>query len=286
MFYKHTNIYEENMENNPLKQYFRRPAVYLKLPSKGIGYPEGTLDLPPSGELPVYPMTAIDEITARTPDALFNGVAIVELIKSCVPGIKDPWFLLSNDIDAILLGIKVAAGGENLEVETECPKCKEKTVYGYNLGAALSNISSGDYDSILEINELKIKFRPVSYKEMNKASIDQIHVQKSLAALEAIKDVDLRNTTEKGIIRQIADITFGILSKSIEYIETPNTRVVETAFISDFLQNCDKTTYSAIRNTSVKLKESTELKPESLKCVSCGHEYQQMVNLNASDFFG
>ena len=64
------------MENNPLRQYFRRPAVHVKLPSGGLDYPEGVIDMPPSGELPVYPMTAIDEITARTPDALYNGVAV------------------------------------------------------------------------------------------------------------------------------------------------------------------------------------------------------------------
>ena len=68
------------MSDNPLKQYFRRPAVYLKLPSGGLGYPEGTIDMPDTGELPVYPMTAIDEITSRTPDALFNGTAVVEVI--------------------------------------------------------------------------------------------------------------------------------------------------------------------------------------------------------------
>jgi hypothetical protein len=66
---------------NPLKQYFRRPAIYLRLPSGGTGYPPGVVDLPESGELPIYPMTAIDEITSKTPDALFSGTAIVELIK-------------------------------------------------------------------------------------------------------------------------------------------------------------------------------------------------------------
>ena len=56
--------------NNPLKQYFRQPAIYIRLPSQGKNYPEGSLNMPPTGELAVYPMTAIDEITYRTPDAL------------------------------------------------------------------------------------------------------------------------------------------------------------------------------------------------------------------------
>ena len=77
--------------NNPLRQYFRRPAIYITLPSKGKYYPIGAVEIPEGGEIPVYPMTAIDEITSKTPDALFNGTAIAELIKSCIPAIKDPW---------------------------------------------------------------------------------------------------------------------------------------------------------------------------------------------------
>ena len=91
------------LSNNPLKQYFRRPSIYLKLPSGGEGYEPEVLSMSETGELPIYPMTAIDEITVRTPDALYNGLAIVELIKSCMPDIKDPWAINSNDLDAILV---------------------------------------------------------------------------------------------------------------------------------------------------------------------------------------
>ena len=90
------------MSDNPLKQYFRRPALHMKLPSNGIGYKEGAIDMPPTGDIPIYPMTAIDEITARTPDALFNGTAVAELIKSCAPNIKDPWSVLSTDFCGLL----------------------------------------------------------------------------------------------------------------------------------------------------------------------------------------
>ena len=38
------------IENNPLKQYFRRPSIYLKLPSKGVGYTADILEMPELGE--------------------------------------------------------------------------------------------------------------------------------------------------------------------------------------------------------------------------------------------
>ena len=45
---------------NPLKKYFRQPKLYINLPSKGKFYPAGSLNMPETGELPVFPMTAKD----------------------------------------------------------------------------------------------------------------------------------------------------------------------------------------------------------------------------------
>ena len=49
---------------NPLRHFFRQPAIYLRLPSNGNFWPEGDLAMPQNRELPVLPMTAIDEITS------------------------------------------------------------------------------------------------------------------------------------------------------------------------------------------------------------------------------
>ena len=135
-----------NIQHNPLKQYFRRPSIYIKLPSGGKYYAPGVLNQTETGELPVYPMTAIDDITSKTPDALFNGSAVVELIKSCIPDIKEPWLINSIDLDAILIAIRSASAGNELEIETICPKCSEEAKYGINLVGLLSTLKSGDYN--------------------------------------------------------------------------------------------------------------------------------------------
>jgi len=274
------------MDNNPLKQYFRRPAVYFRLPSEGKGYMLGVIDLPENGELPVYPMTALDEITVRTPDALFNGSAVTELIKSCVPAIKNPWRLNSNDLDAVLIAIRAASGQDTLEISTVCPKCDTPSTYALALNAVLAQLKQGDYDTELLVNDLKIKFRPLSYKEMNEASIEQFKIQKTYGNLEQITDVDEKNKKTQEAIRAITEVTMKIISDTIEYIETPSGRVEEKQFIDDFLRNCDGSVYVAIRDHNAKLKNSTELKPLDVKCGNCSHQYEQPYTLNASDFFG
>ena len=112
------------LPNNPLTQYFRQPAIHIRLPSQGKFYPQGTLAMPPNGELPVLPMTSVDEITYRTPDALFNGSATVSVIQSCVPAIRDPWSMPSTDMDAVLVAIRIASYGHGMDISTTCPACE------------------------------------------------------------------------------------------------------------------------------------------------------------------
>ena len=277
---------EHKMNNNPLKQYFRRPAVYIKLPSEGRYYDPSVIDIPETGEFPVYPMTAIDEITARTPDALFNGTAVADLIKSCIPGIKDPWSINSIDMDAVLIGIRAASGGGTLDIDSKCPECDTESTYGINLVGVLSTLKPGDYTKTLDIGDLKIKFRPLLYKEMNQAAIAQFDVQKTFNNVYSIENEEERNDAVKAQLEKITLLTMEILSQTIEFIQTPTALVDDKAFILDFLKNCDKDAYTQIRDYSTTLKEDTEIKPAELVCTNCGHKYDQPYAINPTDFFG
>ena len=274
------------MDNNPLKQYFRRPTIYIKLPSEGKYYKPGIINIPPTGEIPIYPMTAIDEITTKTPDALFNGSAMVDLIKSCVPDIKEPWMLNSIDLDAVLIGIRAAGNGSEMELESKCPACEEVNNYGINLTLLLNDLESGDYEKEMELNDLRIKFRPITYKDMNEASMGQFEIQRALVINEQEPNIEVRKEKNQEILRNITALTMKILTGAIEYIQTPTAKVDNKEFILDFLKNCDKDSYVAIRDYNTELKTKSELKPLRLVCVNCQHQYQQSFTLNTSDFFG
>ena len=74
------------MAENPLKQYFRQPKIYITLPSKGVFYSPDDI----SGlfeNIPIYGMTGMDEIILKTPDALMSGESTVKIVQSCCPTI-------------------------------------------------------------------------------------------------------------------------------------------------------------------------------------------------------
>lgn len=273
------------MSDNPLKQYFRRPAVYIKLPSLGEGYPPGSIEIPENGEIPIYPMTAIDEITNRTPDALFNGTAVVELIRSCVPAIKDPWKVTSVDLDPLLIAIRAATYGTNMEIDTKCPKCEEDAKYDVNLTKLMSDFKSGDYSRPLVFDEVQIKFVPMPFTEINKASLMQFEIQKTMQFLLEIEDDNERNRKTSEALKKVNDTYLDILTQMIKYVKVPDATVVDKEFIKEFLVNCDKVTYDKVREHSINLRQGTELQPLKISCIHCGHEYEQTLSVNVTDFF-
>jgi hypothetical protein len=273
------------IENNPLKQYFRRPSIYLKLPSKGIGYGPDVLVPTETGELPVYPMTAIDEISTKTPDSLYNGTAVVDIIKSCVPNIKNPWKISSTDLDAILVSIRIATNGNDMDIETTCPSCDEELKYGINLSFILNNFRPGDYDKPMDLAEMQFKFRPLNYKELTESGTRQFEIQKTLAMINSMPEGEEREKKSTELLKTITISTLEVLASTIESIQVPDTIVTEKAYIIDFLQNCDKRIFETIKDKSVSLRETTQLKPLHIVCSSCSHEYDQTFTLNVSDFF-
>jgi hypothetical protein len=273
------------LENNPLKQYFRRPAIYVNLPSDGKYYQPGVVEIPPNREIPVYPMTTLDEMTIRTPDGLFNGSAVVALIKSCIPSILDPWQLNNIDLDAMLVAIKAASGNGKMEIGSTCPACSEETSYDVDLLPILASIQSVDYTQSLRVHELEIRFRPLAYYETNANNMNQFKIQKMVVGIDEIEDEDQKREAMGHAVNQLNELILGVIAQTIEYIKTPETIVTDKSFIIDFLNNTDKQTSTLIKERSVELREQNEMKPIAVTCPHCQHQYKQRIVLNVTDFF-
>jgi hypothetical protein len=271
---------------NPLSQYFRQPSIYIRLPSKGQNYPVDALDMPQNGELPVYPMTAIDEITYRTPDALFNGQATVNVIQSCLPNIKNAWAIPSIDLDTVLIAIRIASYGHELEFGTTCPSCKDVSERTADLRSMLDSMQIPDYSSTVHQGDLEIFFRPLSYKMLNDNSQLQFEQQKLLQLIpDSQVSEDEKLSALNRAFRQLTDITIRSLTNSITTIRTPQALVTESEHIEEFLKNCNRDLFNRIRDHIMKLREQSELQPLKIQCPACQHEYEQVLTLDMSSFF-
>lgn len=247
---------------NPLKKYFRQPKLYINLPSKGKFYPSGSLDMPETGELPVFPMTAKDEMTMKTPDALLNGQATVDVIKSCVPNIKNPWVMPSIDLDAVLIAIRVATYGDKMDIGAKVPNVGTEKTFSADLNDILADFAMADFDSTFETNDLKIHIRPLTYEEFTKSSIKTFEEQRIFNLLnnnEVSEEDKLARFNES--FKKLTDLTVETLTKGIISIEVDDQRVDNPLHIKEFVENSEKQFFNDVLAHITKQREKFQVKP-------------------------
>jgi hypothetical protein len=271
---------------NPLKQFFRQPALFLKLPSDGQFWTNGSLELPPNKELPVLPMTAIDEITYRTPDALFNGSAVASVIQSCVPGIKNAWKTPAIDLTAILIAIRIATYGSDMDVTSSCPACQTEGEYTLDLHTLLSGAKHLDFSKAVKHGDLEIYFKSIDYQTQNTLNTQQFEQQRIIQAVQQSSEPEEQKLAQvNNALKEITKLTILTIQHSIAGIRTPSAFVTEPEFIEDFLNNCDRTVFTTIRDHVIQMREDSDLPPMPVTCTECKHEYTQTITLDSTSFF-
>lgn len=274
------------MSNNPLAGYFRQPSIYITLPSGGKYWGRECLEMPETGELPVYPMTAMDEIAYRTPDALFNGDAVIRVIQSCIPAIKNAWGMPACDVDAILTGIRIASYGHGMDIETQCPSCSALSTFTVDLRHIVDQFRSPDYGEVVSAGDLEIYFRPLNYKQVTAMQQSQFQDQKTIAMLDESEMDDLEKLQRiSQAFQKVSALNITVVAQAVHYIKTPDGNVVEREHIAEFFQNCDKGIYNHVRDHIMDLNQSSTLKPLHITCDECSHEWDQPFTLDMANFF-
>jgi hypothetical protein len=272
---------------NPLSKHFRQPAIYIKLPSNGKYWPNGSLELPVTGEIPVYPMTARDEITLRTPDALLNGQGVVDIIQSCCPNIRDAWKMPSIDVDAVLLNIRIASYGNQMDFDTICPKCNEENNFAIELSGLVNQIAMPDYTSVVEIDGLKIRLKPQPYFEVNKTNQITFTEQQILRTINdsTIPDEEKKNKSDD-YLKKLIDLNINVCANSTESVTTEDGIVVDNPlFIVEFYDMADYKVLKLVQKKLTDINEQVALKPVAVECTSCTNKYEVPLNFDYANFF-
>lgn len=246
-------------QKNPLTAYMRRPKVFLKLPSGGKYWEEGSLDMPENGELPVFGLTAKDELLIRTPDALFNGRTTVDVIRSCVPNILDPWKMPSIDVDAVLIAIRIASYGEKMEMNVTIPGTQETEPFEIDLRPMLDQIAENTIweDKVVISDDITVYIEPVTYKTMTDYSIMSFDSNRILATLvqETGLTEEQRVDMAAAAMAKVADATLMQMVHGIKRIDSREGSTDDPAHIQEFLENIEKDVFTKISTAFKKLND-------------------------------
>lgn len=276
-------------KDNPLAKHFRQPILYIKLPSQGRWYPEGAVELPVTGEIPIFAMTARDEITMKTPDALMNGASTVHVIESCCPNIKNAWKMPLVDLDTILISIRLATYGKEMEFTTVCPHCDTKIEKGLDLSFVLDKIAPVDWSAPVKIDNLEIILKPQSYEDYNKNNLVNFEEQRILQLVQD-QDIEQEEKTKQFDVLFQRLIASGInqVSKSIAGIRLEDGTVVDNPeFIHEFLDNCDKSVWTAIKNQLDVIAKQNNYTDLDITCTNeeCGKQFVTPFVFEQTNFF-
>lgn len=273
-------------KKNPLASFYRQPKIYVTLPSKGEFYPPGSLDVSADGQYPVYAMTAKDELLFKTPDALLSGQSTVELIKSCVPAITNPWLMPSIDLDFCLIAIRIATYGDKMEVGCSCPHCDAENSYDIDLTAWFEIFNKFTYLKTVEVDPLLVHIRPYNYKEITKTAIKSMEQQRIFNVIndETLSDeVKIEKFSQSFV--KLTELTVEIIADCITQIDTPDGSVNDKNMIKDFIANCAKDVFEKIQNHIVHMKEQIEFNTQNVTCGECNKEFNLPVTMDQANFF-
>jgi hypothetical protein len=271
---------------NPLSNWFRQPKIYVRLPSKGEFYPDGALDVSASEEYAVFAMTAKDELMFKTPDALLSGQSTVEIVKSCIPSIVDPWQMPSIDLDAALVAIRIATYGDNMEVTANCPHCSAENHYDINLLQWLEKIGQFTYKKEIQVEPLTIHVRPYSYREVTKTSLKTFEQQRIFQIIndETLSDeVKLDKFGESFV--KLTELTVDVIANCVFRIDTPDGTTTDYDQIHEFISNAPKAVFDTIQNHITSMKEEIELAPQLVHCEECEQEFTMPITMDQASFF-
>ena len=277
---------------NPLAGHFRTAKIYLTLPSKGMYYPEDSLNMTETGELPVMPMTAKDELALKTPDALLSGQATVDLIQSCIPNIKNAWHMPSLDIDACLIAIRIATYGEHMSISATPPGAKTETDYTVDLRQLLDRYTNAKFDDEFVMDDLTCKIRPLSYKEFSLVSMQTFEEQRIFSLVNNDQIEEEEKLKQFNItFNKIRDITIGMVINSVVSITVGDAVVTARDHIEEFLENTDKKFFKTLSDHIEIQKKAFEVPPMKVRATEdqiaegAASEFELPITFDQSTFF-
>ena len=274
--------------NNPLNKYFRQPGVSCKLPSGGRFQPADNVRFSVTGDISVFPMRAADDMVLKNPDGLMSGMAIEQVIKSCVPDIKDPRKLPTPDLDTILLAIRAATYGNEMNIESDCPKCQYTNAFVFDVSSILDTVVPLDEEYIVRLtDEIIVHLRPFNFENSTQASL--------VAFQEArkVQLVDNPETSEEDRQKQlntsyarINKMNVQMVADCVERVITPDGIVTDPKFISEFVHNIQQRWVASLESKLKEINLAGINKSHSIKCSKCDHEWTTNIEFDPASFFG
>ena len=205
--------------------------------------------------------------------------------------------MFSADVDALLIAIRGASGGDDVEVQATCPECETITDVTISVEASLQGMEEleSEYELTLT-NGLVVKGLPFTYFSTIRAGVASFQSTRSMQSISEMTDDMERLSAFNESFVKLADLNFELLVDSIKSIVYKNEEgkdviITDGQIIREFLENTDNTTGKEIETfvNSINdkgVKNEVLVKCENEDCpVEGGNEFTAPINFDPVNFF-
>lgn len=280
------------MQGNVLSKFYRVPKLYTVLPTGHERYNPAQVVFNDRHELGVYSMTLNDELLLKNPDALLNGEAVAKVIANCVPGVLKPHELFSADVDALMVAIRIASYGKEMDLNVECTntECRHKNTVSADLETVLTKMKTIASVSVVNLsNGLSVFLNPATYKLSITEFQSEFEAKKFIKVISKNMDMpeDEKITKLSSAFDKIAKSQIEILVKSITKIVKEDEGLLVTDFdtILGFINNTETENISLISAKLEEINAPAVNKKFTIKCEKCEHIWDEEYDFNMTDFF-
>ena len=253
---------------NPLLAHMRQPKIYIKLPSGGKYWPEGSLNVSVNGEYPVFSMTAKDELMLKTPDALVNGQAVIDVIQSCMPNVINAWDCPNIDIDVILIALRIATYGHMMPLQVTHEDLENGSgEFEIDLRTILDQLQDTiSWDERIEVRpNLVLYVKPLDYATANKNGLADFESQRIMSIVEDEKLTDeQRLEFFKESFKKLTEITVNLIGHCVYRIDSDAGSTEDTEFIAEFMENSDREIFDIVKTRLDEMKKANGVKPMNI----------------------
>ncbi len=282
---------------NPLLPYIRQPEVYIRLPSQGYFGAAQCINVTPTKELAISAMTTNDDLLLKTPEALLNGDAMAKVIQSCCPDVKNVYDLCTPDVDALLLAIRQASYGEDMDIDASCPKCEHSAVYGVNIPIILASIKPLEEKYEVKLsNNVTVSVRPFTYSDSIKESMKKYEEGQVMRALIEKEELEESGATDRAaqlssqfgdVLKSLSDLMVELCANCILEIRDPDGNIIqaEAEHIFEWVKFLPRKDAVKIQDQIAEINSSGIAKTQKLECEECQHVWETDITFDPSHFF-
>jgi hypothetical protein len=220
-------------------------------------------------------MSALAEIKLRSADLLYSGKAVEEVVAECAPEIINPLSLCNQDMDALLVYLRVVTYGDKLSMDIthDCRDAKQHT-YGFNLGEMVQ----GGLKSMLTNEHYQLAYTVT----LENGQVVKLRPQPFRDVIAFIHETQLASAAEDGFTAELAQKLYKMnLLATVASVDGISDREM----IEEWVKEITPSMRNAIINQAKQANNwGFDLKP-NVKCRDCGAEYKYELPLNPVTFF-